>query len=149
MPPLAGPSKGWSIEIATWNNLRAVWPTNWKRIPLDNNYSHRIEEDTSGVYLICAGLRNLQVCAEITPALYTILYIGQGKLQERFLSHCNAQRNIGIAKAKLTYRQLDFWFSTQPSVDLRTLEQRCIDAFGPPINKINAIRATVGEPINL
>ena len=141
--------RGWSIEISHWEDLRDIWPSDWERIPLDANYRHRISSDANGLYLICAGLTSINLCPEIQPSLYTILYVGQGNLRSRFQQHCNAPHNERISKAKLTYKKLDFWFCSAVNVNLRMLEQCCITAFGPPANKINSIKARLGNPIKL
>lgn len=149
MPPVDASIRGWSIEIDHWEELRAIWPSDWRRVPLDYHHRHRIPAESNGLYLICAGLTSINLCPEIQPSLYTILYVGQGKLRSRFQQHCNAPHNERITKAKLTYKKLDFWFCATDHDNLRLLEQRCITAFGPPVNKINSISARLGNPIKL
>jgi hypothetical protein len=136
---------GWTITHLPWKQLEELFgEQKWANVPLDAS-ARRSIPNQAGVYLICAGLKHVPVNGRPMQKLYNVIYAGQARnLRQRFAQHVAGFGDV--VAAKRTFRQLDFWYTGAPQEALSELEQRLIDAFGPPANNRNA-RARIGEPI--
>ena len=102
----------------------------------------------SGIYIICAQTKYFGGLGEAIDSLYTAIYVGQSKdLNKRFSDHVKGYGNVSAAK--LTFKRLDFWWMVVDIDNLNKFEQSLIHALGPNANKVNVIRATLGNPIKI
>jgi excinuclease UvrABC nuclease subunit len=136
---------GWAIDARPWKQLEElIAQKEWRKASLDPAHVNSVPA-AAGVYQICAGLQDVPVNGRVMSQLYNVVYVGQAKnLRRRFREHVSGHGDV--VPAKKTFRALDFWYTTAPLETITELEQRLIDAFGPPANKKNA-KVRFGDPI--
>lgn len=136
---------GWRLNGACWRQLGdQVAGCHWKRTYLEENYANQVPV-TPGVYLICAGAKDVPLEGRVMERLYNAIYAGQAtNLRRRFRQHVSGYG--AVQDAKSTFRRLDFWYTPAHVADLDDMEQMLIDAFGPPANGKN-VKARIGEPV--
>ena len=139
---------GWSLKEDQWKTLsKAVSGRTWSRTYLESDYTDRVPT-SSGVYLICAGTKNIPISGEVMDLLYNTIYVGQASnLQKRFRDHVKGYGNV--VPAKDAFRRLDFWYSTIERTQLTDIEQLLLTSFGPTANLKNAkhLMARIGNPV--
>ena len=137
--------KGWSLDKAHWTRVGvALAGKSWTQTYLESPYSN-VVPDGSGIYLICAGA---PLDGRPFKKMYNCLYVGQSKnLKQRFKNHVSGYKDV--VKVKETYGRIEFWFALVMSDELSSAEQALIDAVGPSANRSNALRAHIGNPIEL
>ena len=133
---------GWQLEAESWRRLaERVNEYQWKRTYLEEDYIQSVPT-RPGVYLICASA---PLIGQVMERLYNTVYAGQASnLRRRFRTHIYGYGHV--AKTKVTFRRLDFWYSELSSSDLNETEQLLLDAFGPSANVKNVV-ASIGDPV--
>ncbi|MCY4274671.1 MAG: GIY-YIG nuclease family protein [Gammaproteobacteria bacterium] len=137
---------GWNLDPERWHDLeRTISKYKWTRAYLERDFATSVPEE-SGIYVICASTSNIVANNNrLLKQAYNAIYAGQStNLRRRFGSHV---RGYGeVKRAKNTFGQLDFWFSTIEKPFLSDVEQLFIDTFGPPANEKN-VKVHIGNPI--
>lgn len=136
---------GWRLDVEAWRRLAAACEGRpWERTFLEPPY-YSVVPNVAGVYVICASLNYMDLSSNLLDRLYNALYVGQSRdLRRRFNEHVNGYRSM--AKALVTFRRLDYWYTKVEASSLSFIEQRLIDALGPVANSIN-VTARVNEPV--
>ena len=139
---------GWSLEPEDWLVLRRLLSqSKWSRVYLESHYKDRIPS-RSGIYIICGKTNSIGDLGEAINSLNNAVYVGQSiNLKNRFQDHVNGYGSV--VKAKLTFRRLEYWWSEVPRENLSKYEQALVNALGPSANELNAIKAKIGEPIQI
>lgn len=136
---------GWRLDLDTWKRLAdACQGRPWQRTFLESAYEPLVPK-AAGVYVICASVKYMDLSSNLLDQLYNALYVGQSRdLRRRFNEHIHGYRSM--AKALVTFRRLDYWYTKVETSSLSFIEQRIIDALGPVGNTIN-VTARINEPI--
>ncbi len=132
---------GWSLERATWTQLReGLSGRSWYERRFDKKSAVSVP-DGPGAYMIVAvsPIRNPSTISE----LRTPLYVGSTiNIRKRFREHAAYKGHL-----KAIFPQTLFCFTRTANIDkAKALEGRLASAFGPPDNRIKPpkITATVG-----
>lgn len=97
---------------------------------------------------MCVRTRDLHLSGKLFDNLMSAIYVGQaGNLKARFAQHVRGDRP-GLKQALQTFRFVSFYYMVLNDKDqLSYVEQCLIDALGPSVNSINAMRAKQGGEI--
>ncbi len=136
---------GWHLNSDSWQALAAaVMSCSWERAYLEADYAFQVPE-VSGVYLICAGIKEIPIQGSVMERLYNAIYVGQTtNLRRRFRGHVTGYRKV--IEAKDAFRRLDFWFTKVEIADLSRIEQLLLESLGPTANTLY-VTARIGSPI--
>ena len=140
---------GWTLEKHRWDDLlNAISGIHWSKTKLDILYQNNVPE-CPGVYAICLKLRTINFNQRPFKDLYEIIYVGRSEwsVRSRFLSHCHKpERRVREAK-ECFGENLEYWYAEVNQDQVRELEARLIDCFGPPANiRQERIPARTMEP---
>lgn len=138
---------GWSLQGQDWSICElALGDAKWKKVTLEAQRADDVPKDISGVYVICA-IGSPPKKNRFLGKLYNAVYVGKSiNLRGRFRDHV---RGYGeVTAAKLAFARLDFWYCRSSISELSTIEQALISALGPSANRVNAVQATIGQPIS-
>ena len=144
--------RGWTLEKTHWDNIDPILldSNRWKEVPFVNSLVDEIPKKP-GIYVLIGSPPISIVTAQ--HALFSIvhnpLYVGKAEIsiRDRFIYHKRRDKNTRMVEARELYgEKATFNFNVIES-DLTgqhrkdyylTLEQKLIDIFKPPANKINA-----------
>lgn len=139
----------WSFNKAQWDALASFdGEVNWKAVPLEEGRKQNVPRKP-GIYMLIAEPPK-QAKAKLfeNVTLRTVVYVGQGVLQDRFAQHVKGERE-GVIAAKKVFDRIRFYYTPAPRDCLNSLETLLYEALGPPSNKIHppggTIRATVAR----
>lgn len=130
---------GWAGQAADWRRLeRNVQNLQWRRTQFAATHDYVVPAQP-GVYLICgtAPTRGFRGDTRSGPRLCTVLYAGQGNLQERFRFHTSRRATEKIRQyCRVFAGHLQFWFAlTSDAERAVVVESSLIHAFRPPCNR--------------
>lgn len=143
-----GPAKGWAIDLKPWRRIsESLGSAEWKRVTLHSDSRDQVPP-SPGVYVMCVRTRDLHLSGKLFDNLMSAIYVGQaGNLKARFAQHVRGDRP-GLKQALQTFRFVSFYYMVLNDKDqLSYVEQCLIDALGPSVNSINAMRAKQGGEI--
>ncbi len=102
----------------------------------------------AGVYMVCAA-SPVSISLEAERGFYAPLYVGRASsLNDRFLAHCK-KPTYYMSRAQVCYTSgLDFWFCLVAKHEIAHFESTLINCFGPSVNRIAGITATIGPPVD-
>ena len=90
-----------------FKNNNIMYKRNWKKIKLNYIYSRMIPSRADGVYIIL----EVKKWVHNIPLGLKIIYIGKGKIRNRFLSHISILREHNSKLANnIINKKLEFWF---------------------------------------
>ena len=140
---------GWTLEKQNWEDLLKVTSsTHWAHTKLDTLYQNSVPE-APGVYAICLKLKTMNFNQPPFKDLYEIIYVGRSmaSVRSRFLKHCSSPQR-GVRDAKECFGDnLEYWYTEVNPAQVRELEARLIQCFGPPANlREESIHARTTEP---
>ena len=131
----------WSTEKELWSELNKIGrDTTWSMVKFDENSSQIINQNTKGVYLICAYTRIVVVKQqEEEKILRTVLYAGRSTscLRKRFLDHIKSPEPPLQAYLKSFHLKMEFYYTkVSDNFRISDLENLLIETFNPPCNSI-------------
>ena len=128
---------GWALKKQNWDDLlKVISGTHWSNTKFDQRYQNNVPE-SSGVYAICLKLRTMNFNQPPFKDLYEIIYVGKSdaSVRTRFLKHCRSPVR-GVKEAKQCFGDnLEYWYTEVMPNQVRELEARLIECFGPPANR--------------
>jgi len=142
------PAKGWATDLKSWRQVsESTGSAEWKRVTLHQDSRSQVPAK-SGVYVMCVRTRDLHLPGKLFENLMSAIYVGQaGSLKTRFSQHVRGDRP-GLRQAMQTFRTISFYYLVlEDKEQLSRVEQCLIDALGPSVNSINAMRARDGGEI--
>lgn len=137
----------WSFDRDQWDALASFdGEVKWKAVPLEGGRKRSIP-NRPGVYMLVAEPPKPAKAKVLENVhLQTVVYVGQGLLQDRFAQHVKGERE-GVIAAKKVFDRIRFYYTPVPRDSLNDLESLLYEALGPPSNKIHppTIRARVAR----
>ena len=133
--------KGWSFEYSNWSSLPDILINKkWKTAKFTDGEAAIISK-SEGVYMF---VTNLPVKADnILNNLRAPIYIGlSNNLQRRFKEHLGMKGpgHPDLLRARSCFKnKLDFYYIETVDFELKDLEQKLFNCFGPVVNKNNSI----------
>jgi len=128
--------RNWSFDKAQWDALASFdLEVQWKAVPLEEGRKKNVPRAT-GIYMLIAEPPK-KAAAKLfeNVTLRTVVYVGQGFLQDRFAQHVKGERP-GVIEAKQVFDRIRFYYTLVPQDKLNELETLLYEALGPPSNKI-------------
>ena len=141
--------RNWSFDRADWDALASFdQEVKWKAVPLEQGRKKNVP-NTTGIYmLIVEPPKKAKAKLLEKLNLQTVVYVGQGRLQDRFAQHVKGERP-GVKDAQQVFDRIRFHYTPVPRDKLDELEGLLYKALGPPSNRIHppgvTIRATVAR----
>lgn len=141
-------AKGWATDLKSWRRVsESTGSAEWKRVSLHPD-NRSLIPSSPGVYVMCVRTRDLHLSGKLFESLMSAIYVGQAtNLKVRFAQHVRGDR-AGLKQAMQTFRTISFYYIVlKDRQQLSRVEQCLIDALGPSVNSINAMRAREGGEI--
>ena len=127
---------GWTLEKQNWEDLlKVISDTHWSHTKLDTLYQNKVPE-RPGVYAICLKLKTMDFNQRPFRDLYEVIYVGRSEtsVRSRFVKHSSSPVR-GVRDAKECFGDnLEYWYTEVNRDQVRELEARLIQCFGPPAN---------------
>jgi hypothetical protein len=106
-----------------FKNTNNMYKKNWKKIKL-NYVNSRLIPRVDGVYIIL----EVKKWVHNIPLGLKIIYIGKGKIRNRFLDHISILREHNIKLANnIINKKLEFWFIETSITEMDEIETSLIE----------------------
>ena len=110
-------------KINMFKNSKNMYKKNWKKIKL-NYVNSRLIPKIDGVYIIL----EVKKWIHNIPLGLKIIYIGKGKIRNRFLDHISILREHNIKLANnIINKKLEFWFIETSITEMDEIETSLIE----------------------
>ena len=110
-------------KINMFKNSNNMYKKNWKKIKL-NYVNSRLIPKIDGVYIIL----EVKKWIHNIPLGLKIIYIGKGKIRNRFLDHISILREHNIKLANnIINKKLEFWFIETSITEMDEIETSLIE----------------------
>ena len=111
------------LKINMFKNTNNMYKKNWKKIKL-NYVNSRLIPKIDGVYIIL----EVKKWIHNIPLGLKIIYIGKGKIRNRFLDHISILREHNIKLANnIINKKLEFWFIETSITEMDEIETSLIE----------------------
>ena len=111
------------LKINMFKNTNNMYKKNWKKIKL-NYVNSRLIPKIDGVYIIL----EVKKWVHNIPLGLKIIYIGKGKIRNRFLDHISILREHNIKLANnIINKKLEFWFIETSITEMDEIETSLIE----------------------
>ena len=111
------------LKINMFKNNNNMYKKNWKKIKL-NYVNSRLIPRVDGVYIIL----EVKKWVHNIPLGLKIIYIGKGKIRNRFLDHISILREHNIKLANnIINKKLEFWFIETSITEMDEIETSLIE----------------------
>ena len=111
------------LKINMFKNTNNMYKKNWKKIKL-NYVNSRLIPRVDGVYIIL----EVKKWVHNIPLGLKIIYIGKGKIRNRFLDHISILREHNIKLANnIINKKLEFWFIETIITEMDEIETSLIE----------------------
>jgi len=111
------------LKINMFKNTNNMYKKNWKKIKL-NYVNSRLIPRVDGVYIIL----EVKKWVHNIPLGLKIIYIGKGKIRNRFLDHISILREHNIKLANnIINKKLEFWFIETSITEMDEIETSLIE----------------------
>ena len=112
-----------NTKINMFKNNNNMYKKNWKKIKL-NYVNSRLIPKIDGVYIIL----EVKKWIHNIPLGLKIIYIGKGKIRNRFLDHISILREHNIKLANnIINKKLEFWFIETSIAEMDEIETSLIE----------------------
>ena len=115
-------------------------------VPFSKASQDRVPK-TQGVYAFAGGPDKRILDGRLYGDLFSVVYVGSAN-NLRKTWRTLERRPTDMKPALNTFPILQFYFLETPEMVPKQVEQHLINAFGPPVNRIQAVAVDNLEPLN-